>query len=301
MGPRDVRRWAAVAAALAVGAGTTTALTTARAQGGDVRYVALGDSFTAGPLIPHEVPDPPGCHRSDRNYPRLVAAWLGAPLRDVSCSGATTADLSGPQTVAGGPNPPQLDAVGADATVVTVGIGGNDIGFGEIVLGCLAPTPLGSPCQDRYVGPGGDQVSRRIAEAAPLVDTALAEIRRRAPGARVYVVGYPAILPDQGFGCWPSLPVAYADVPYLRDRQKELNAMLAARAAAGGAGFVDTYAASIGHDACAPPLVRWVEPVVPLSPAAPVHPNAAGMRATARAVVLALAETAAAGAVAGAG
>ena len=67
-------------------------------------------------------------------------------------------------------------------------------------------------------------------------------------------------------------------MPYLRDKEKELNAMLATQAAAAGATYVDVYTPSIGHDACQLPGVRWVEPMVPLSPAAPVHPNALGMQ-----------------------
>ena len=54
--------------------------------------------------------------------------------------------------------------------------------------------------------------------------------------------------------------------------------MLAAQAAAAGATYVDVYGPSLGHDACQLPGIRWVEPVVPLSPAAPVHPNALGMQ-----------------------
>ncbi|MGI8684614.1 MAG: hypothetical protein ACR2MO_05925 [Acidimicrobiales bacterium] len=84
------------------------------------------------------------------------------------------------------------------------------------------------------------------------------------------------------------MPFSPADVPYLRDKEKELNAMLADRASAAGAAYVDTYGPSIGHDACALPLVRWIEPVVPVFPAAPVHPNARGMRGTARAVAAAI-------------
>ena len=270
---------AAVLALLLAGTGTIAA----RAQG-EVRYVALGDSFTAGPLIPFQAGGPPGCLRSDANYPHLVAAAAGFALSDVSCSGATTADLLSPQAVAGGPNPAQLDAVGPDAGVVTVGIGGNDIGFAGIVQACIAVTPLGQPCQDRFTGSGGDEISRRIAAAAPRVGAVLAEARRRAPAARVLAVGYPAILPEYGAGCWPLMPIAFADVPYLRGKTKELNAMIAAQATAAGATYVDVYGPSIGRDACALPGVRWVEPVVPLAPAAPVHPNAAGMRGMAAVV-----------------
>ena len=255
---------------------------------GPEAYVALGDSFTAGPLIPVQQPNPIGCGRSDNNYPHLVARSRASALRDVSCSGAATPDLFVPQAVAGGPNPPQLDALHAGAQLVSVQIGGNDIGFVEILQRCAAVVPLGTPCQDHYVRGGVDELSRRIDATAPKVAAALAEIRRRAPLARVLVVGYPAILPETGPGCWPVLPIAPGDVPYLRDTEKRLNAMLARQAAAAGATYVDTYGPSIGRDACQLPGVRWVEPLVPLALAAPVHPNALGMQGMAAAVRAAL-------------
>ena len=252
------------------------------------RYVALGDSFTAGPFIPLQEPDPLGCWRSDHNYPHVLARAMGFVLRDVSCSGAETRDMHRPQTVFGGVNPPQLDALEPTADVVTVGIGGNDIGFSEILETCTSPVPMGAPCRDRYTAQGSDELSRRIADTADDVAGVLAEIRRRSPNARVLVVGYQSILPEQGPGCWPVMPITPEDVPYLRDKHKELNAMLAAQAAAGGATYVDTYGPSIGHDACALPGVRWVEPAVPMAPAAPVHPNAAGMAAVALVLQVAL-------------
>ena len=83
------------------------------------------------------------------------------------------------------------------------------------------------------------------------------------------------------------IPVADGDVPWLRSKQVELNPMIAAQVAANGATLVDAYAASRGHDACKLPLFRWLEPVVPLSPAAPIHPNLQGMLAIAKLVVAA--------------
>ncbi|MDP9402972.1 MAG: SGNH/GDSL hydrolase family protein [Actinomycetota bacterium] len=249
-------------------------------------YVALGDSYTAGPGIPFQKFRPAGCARSDHNYPHLLARRPGIPrLRDVSCSGAQTVHLTSPQRVAGGVNPPQLDALDAGTRLVTVGISGNDIGFAEILRNCFSPVPVGTPCQRRYVAGGQDRISARIAQTAPRVAAVIAAIHRRSPRARVLVVGYPSILPDRGPGCWPVMPVTAADVPYLRAKNIELNAMLAKQAAANGATFVDTYTPSVGHDACALPGRRWVEPVVPVSPAAPVHPNAAGMAGIARAVL----------------
>lgn len=206
----------------------------------------------------------------------------------MSCAGATTAHLFGPQAVAGGPAPPQLDAVGDGTEVVTLGIGGNGIGYGAIIEACVALLPTGRSCQGKFAGPAGDVVSQRIDATAPKARAAIAEIRRRAPAARVFVHGYPAILPEHDLGCWPFLPFALEDIAYLRGKHKELNAMIAASAVAEGATYVDVYGPSIGKDACALPGFRWVEQVVPLSPAAPVHPNAEGMRGMGAALAAAI-------------
>jgi lysophospholipase L1-like esterase len=249
-------------------------------------YVALGDSYTAGPVIPVQQTNPAGCLRSDHNYPHLVAAALGVrDFRDPSCSGAETEDMTAPQGVTPGPNPPQFDSLAATTELVTVGIGGNDIGFTEIIENCFAPTPTGHPCQDRYVVNGRDELRERIAATAPKVGAVLQGIRQRSPRARIFVVPYIAILPETGAGCWPQMPLAPEDVPYLRGIQKELNGMLAQQARANGARYVDAYTPSIGHDACQLPTARWVEPVVPNTPAAPVHPNLFGMQGYAAAVL----------------
>jgi hypothetical protein len=241
-------------------------------------YVSLGDSYTAGPLIPLQIA-PFGCLKSNNNYPHLTARNLGLVLRDPSCSGAETEDMEHPQNVdPDGPNPPQFDSLTTQTRIVTLQIGGNDIGFSSIGRDCASATSnQGTPCQDRYVHDGRDEISERIQATAPLVDAVLDGIRARSPHARVFVVNYAAILPDQGPGCWPQMPVTDGDVPYVRAKQKELNAMLASEAAANRARLVDWYTASIGHDACKPPVIRWVEPVVPVNAAAPLHPNLGGM------------------------
>ena len=250
-------------------------------------YVSLGDSYVAGPVIPLQI-KPWGCLKSDHNYAHLAAPELGLDLRDPSCSGAETEDMTQVQGVSPSPNPPQFDALAADTTLVTLGIGGNDIGFSSLAQDCFSTSPSGSPCRDKYVVNGVDEVSRRIANTAPKVAQVLQDIHTRAPNARVFVVNYPAILPDSGPGCYPQIPVADGDVAWLREKEKELNQMLADQAAANGAGLVDWYTASIGHDACKLPLIRWVEPVVPVNAAAPLHPNLGGMLGASELVTAAL-------------
>jgi lysophospholipase L1-like esterase len=245
------------------------------------RYTVLGDSYAAGPLIPAFLP-PFGCLKSSNNYGHLVQLRRRyAEFRDPSCSGAETEDMRNTQNVSPGPNPPQFNSLSPDNVLVTVQIGGNDIGFSSIAEDCVSVNPFGSPCKNQYTAGGVDQISQRIAETAPKVDAVLDDIRALSPNARVLVVNYSAIFPHTGNGCYPQMPVARGDVPYMRAKQEELNAMLAQQAAANGAGLVDVYAASVGHSACAAPGLRWVEPFVPANAAAPLHPNLLGMRAMA--------------------
>jgi lysophospholipase L1-like esterase len=254
-------------------------------------YVALGDSYAAGPLIPAQLP-PFGCLKSSSNYAHLAAPQLGLPLRDPSCSGAQTRHMTEPQGVTPGPNPPQFDSLDSKVKLVTLQIGGNDIGFSEITRNCASTTtPQGHPCQDRYVTAAGDEISQRIQAAAPKVAAVIQGIHARSPKATVYVVNYLPLLPEQPLvpgtpeGCWPQMPVAWADVPYLRDKEKELNQMLADQAAANNARVLDTYTLGLGHDACRPPALRWVEPLVPVNAAAPFHPNLGGMLAESQLLV----------------
>jgi lysophospholipase L1-like esterase len=261
---------------------------TARAQPPTGRYVALGDSYTSGPLIPTQVDL--NCVRSNRNYPALTAAAIGSSaFVDVSCGGATTNDIlnAGSGTL-GVPVPAQINAVTSATALVTIGIGGNDIGFSNIITTCAEASlssPFGTPCKNRYTAGGTDQLQARIAATAPKVAAVLQAVRTRAPSAKIAVVGYPTIVPDSGYGCWPVVPIAYGDVPYLRGVEKSLNAMLANTATANGATFVDTYTPSIGRDACQGSGTRWVEGLVPSNPAAPFHPNAAGERGMSVAVI----------------
>jgi hypothetical protein len=85
------------------------------------------------------------------------------------------------------------------------------------------------------------------------------------------------------------MAITEGDVPYVRAKQKELNAMVAAQSAANNVEVIDWYTASIGHDACQPPVIRWVEPAVPVNAAAPIHPNLGGMQGASNLLVAALA------------
>ncbi|MEU5539288.1 SGNH/GDSL hydrolase family protein [Streptomyces sp. NPDC020362] len=286
-GARGRRRIAVLGAALGgcalVAASTTPATAQPAGHGRDPAYVSLGDSYTSGPFIPRQVDA--DCARSDHNYPSLVAAQRHATaFKDVSCSGATTNEMWKPQ----GSNGPQLDALGRDTDLVTVQIGGNDVGFGSIIGTCArlgAQDPTGNPCERSYNALGYDRLALTVLETAPKIDRVLHAVHARAPHARVLLVGYPDLLPDDGSGCFPSVPFARKDFPYLRDTEKRLNLMLRLVAAWNRVEYVDTYRPTVGHDMCKAPADRWIEPLQPAAPAAPAHPNATGEAAMAQAVL----------------
>jgi len=281
---RHARIWAATAATAAAVLLLASPATAAAPTGG---YVSLGDSYTSGPLIPTQVDL--NCTRSNKNYPSLVAAAIGSrSFTDVSCGGATTNDMASAGTgELGGATAPQESALSASTALVTLGIGGNDIGFSGIIETCAEDSvsnPIGSPCKNEYDSGGTDQLLARINATAPKVATVLQQIHAISPNARVLVVGYPDILPTSGVGCWPTVPISWGDVPYLRSVELNLNSMLASTAAANGATYVDTYSSTIGHDACQSKSNRWIEGLIPGTSAAPFHPNATGEAAMARAV-----------------
>ncbi|MBW3608734.1 MAG: SGNH/GDSL hydrolase family protein [Actinobacteria bacterium] len=281
-----VRLFAALAATLA-----TAALAAGGAQAADRGpYVALGDSYTAAPLVPFQYGTPIGCGRSNRNYPSIVKAAIGVTVfRDESCSSATTEHMTEPQSVPGGTHAPQFDALSSDVRLVTIGIGGNDVGLvGAAVecvqLGLLAPT--GTACRSNFAKPdGGDRLVDQIAASAPKIAATLQGIHERAPQARVLIVGYPAVAPTDGRSCYPMVPLSADDLAYLDGMLRRTNAMIAEQAARNDAEYVDTYGESVGHDVCTLPPTRWFEGVVPTMPAYPVHPNALGEAGMARSVL----------------
>ena len=247
-------------------------------------YVALGDSFTSGPLVPQTLAAF-GCFRSTRNYPALLAEAMDVRrFTDVSCAGADTTDMRSPQPAGFAAVPPQLSALSAGTDLVTIGIGGNDFGlFGRLVATCpqlRASEPGGDPCRSYLAaaaGPAPLQVlDRTRARTADVLDA----VRRRAPEAEVLVVGYPRIAPPRGT-CTGVLPFAEGDYAFLDLVQRRLNAALRQAARSAHAGFVDTYRASRGHDACAGERA-WVNGQrTDTSRAQSYHPFGSYMRAVA--------------------
>jgi lysophospholipase L1-like esterase len=247
----------------------------AQATVSPLRYVALGDSYSAASgVLPPDPAAPPECLRSILNYPHVIAGATAAQLTDVTCGAADTNDYFESQYEG---VPPQLDALSKDTQLVTMTIGGNDSNvFIETVLTCGSLGVLslgqGSPCKDRYGSSFEDTIRNTT---YPSLVRALQAVRAKAPRARVAILGYPWIMPASG-GCFDKMPIAGGDVPYVHGIQATLNDAVRRAAAATGATYVNLNTVSTGHDACQPIGVRWVEPVLQGTNAVIVHPNALG-------------------------
>jgi lysophospholipase L1-like esterase len=216
-------------------------------------YVALGDSYTAGPLIP-DLDVAAGCFRSTNNYPALLAAQLQiSNFIDVSCSGADTTNMTSPQMTPLGMVPAQFDALSADTELVTVSIGGNDFSvFGQLVTVCpavRAEDADGAPCRAYFHADSGDVLPGYLRETRDLVDAVVTGIRDRSPAARIIVIGYPRIVPPHG-SCPDILPFADGDYRYVDSIERMLNGTLRHAAQSHHVTYINVYRASRGHDAC---------------------------------------------------
>jgi len=264
--------------ALAAGACATTPLAPPPFAS---KYVAMGSSFAAGPGIADYAEDPAGpCYRSTQNYGHQIARRRALTLADVGCSGGTTAHLLGPR----GAIPAQLDAVTADTRLVTITIGGNDLKYLTRLTSasCVAlaqasgiagdcPAIPAPPTEADYAG-----LAERMAKI-------VAEVRRRAPAARLVFVDYLAVLPAKG-GCLGT-PLAPSEADLDREIARRLAAITAKAAADGHAELIKASKLSVNHDACsaAPWMNGYPRPGTPVAGAA-YHPNAAGMTAIADAL-----------------
>jgi lysophospholipase L1-like esterase len=273
----------ALIAGLALAA--TAAVAKPPAEG--AHYVAMGSSYASGPGITRSADTPPTrCTRSADNYAHQIAARYRLNLTDVSCGGATTAHVLGPWNEL----PPQTDALRPDTALVTVTIGGNDVGF---VAGLFKGSCEGE-------GASATPFCRGMAQRAasitpPVIDAAAwsraeagltaiaAAVRTRSPKATLVFVDYLTVLPPRG-GC-TAVPLSPAAERQSRDTATRLARLTAKIAARSGALLVRASQMSMRHSACAAqPWMTGVMPPAGGGAFVPYHPNLAGMTAVADAI-----------------
>lgn len=222
----------------------------------DVDMVGLGDSYAAGVGSRSYDPDSGACQRSSYGYAAQDAARIGANLTFVACSGATTANVMADQ----------IDSVEAGTDVVTLTVGGNDIGFVPVLTECAQPF-WSSNCNGAI-----DTAEAKIRDELPgALDTVYSEISSRAPDATVVVTGYPHLF--MGEDCNAATFFSPAEEERLNATADLLNATIRAEAEEHGFTFVDPTDAFIGHAVCDDDA--WINGFSnPVSDS--YHPNAAG-------------------------
>lgn len=252
------------------------------AQDQVAEYVAMGSSFAAGPgLVPYAADAPARCARSNNNYARQLAALRGLSLADVSCSAASTSALLKPWNEV----PAQMDAVGPATRLVTVTIGGNDVGY---IGGLLAASCTQLAAQGRVPASRCRAVAPPTEADFAALDLSMREVaaavRARAPQAKLVFVDYLTVLPATGLCEAAPLPEEAAE--QARRTAARLLALTATVARETGALLLPAARLSAEHHACAADPWMWGYP----APAggAPYHPNAKAMAALAHALDQAL-------------
>lgn len=199
------------------------------------QYVALGDSYAAGNGTGW--PDLSlSCYRSSLAYAPLIAkARPNTSLSFRACSGAKTGDVTGGQTA----------ALSSSTDYVTLSIGGNDVGFVDLILSCVNSWDE-ILCRSTVA-----KVNTRIDTELPAkLDATYADIRGRAPGAKVMTVGYPKPF-GTNLSCSQASGVNSREAALLNDVAAHLDSVIKARSAAAGFTFIDPVPSFTGHDVCA--------------------------------------------------
>lgn len=234
---------------------------------GGERYVSFGDSFVSGPGI---APQRAGsCARSEKNFPTLVATRLDATaFTDISCGGATTANY----WTAQGDNPPQLDAVSPDTTLVTLGsMGGNDVNLVGLAVSCIS-----SDC----AGTVGDARYQAIDALVPTFQRIIEDVRDRAPDALQVAVGYGTYLPRNSCSTLKSLGITAQEANYLQGLIDHLSDTIEQVADEEGIAFADMREIpdAVHHTPCAEPDQQYLRGINTYDDGAPLHPSTLGMR-----------------------
>ncbi|HET6878383.1 MAG TPA: SGNH/GDSL hydrolase family protein [Jatrophihabitans sp.] len=243
---------AAAGAVVALLAGSTTAGASTA-----VRYVALGDSYSSGVGVGSYLAASGGCLRSAAAYPELWAkTHAHASFRSVACSGATTADV-----LAG-----QVGALGPRTTLVSISIGGNDVGFAKVMTDCVLYST--GTCTGEVTAAENDART----ELPAALDQVYAAIRDRAPHAHVVVLGYPRLY---HVGLWYCIGLSDTARAKINEGADVLDSVIAAAAERAGFTFADVRDRfGAGHEIC--DGSSWLHSVDWDDMAQSYHPTASG-------------------------
>lgn len=194
-----------------------------------VHYVALGDSYSSGV----GAGDTSGsCDQSPNAYPSLwAAANAPASFSFEACSGATTTDVINSQ----------LGPLNSSTTLVSVTIGGNDVGFSSIMETCVLSST--SSCENAVAK--AEQYANTTLPGN--LDRLFADIKADAPNARVAVLDYPDFYDLSVPVC---IGLSSGDHQALDNGINDLDGVIATAASAYGFRFSDVRGQFSGHELC---------------------------------------------------
>jgi lysophospholipase L1-like esterase len=246
-------RFGRVFAALAVAATLAAALAGAGSAAGTT-YAALGDSYSSGVGTGSYALDS-ACKRSVYAYPYLwTQKHAGTGLAFVACSGAKTSDVLSTQ----------IQAVTSATTLVTMTIGGNDIGFANLIYQCTL-----SNCSAAL-----DSTRANLeATLGAALDRVYTTVKSRAAiGAKVVVLGYPRVF--SGASCFGSLGISSTEETKANQLSDALDGLIATHARTDGVTYESAISAFTGHVVCSPSA--WLNGLNLFNTGESYHPNRVG-------------------------
>jgi hypothetical protein len=231
--------------------GLTTAAAPAVASADD--YVALGDSFSSG-VGTNSYTLSSSCRRGVYAYPWLVAQQRpNTSLTFVACSGAKTTDVMANQ----------IQSVTSGTDIVTMTIGGNDVGFSNLIVQCT----LGE-CSNAL-----DNTRASLGTVlGPRLDTVYSAIRSRTLTASVVVLGYPRIFSSAG--CFGTLGISATERTKANQLADALSQLTSERAAAAGFTYRSAIVPFTGHAVCSGSA--WLNGLNLFNTGESYHPNRNG-------------------------
>lgn len=205
------------------------------------------------------------CHRHRRAYPNQIRERLGLPWQSaifVACSSATTENIGvagvgfGPRAQYANTSPPgvhggqtQLENVakfaeGGSPDLITIGIGGNDAKFSEIVKECIASTCTEPDFASRTISSVNGTMFRNVRDT-------LKGLRAAYPGATIVAFGYPSVVDDPNNTCARAFRVGADELAWIKDTLlPTVNDAVKDAATEAGVVYVDVTAATAGHGVC---------------------------------------------------
>jgi lysophospholipase L1-like esterase len=219
-----------------------------------VNYVALGDSYSSGVGAGSESGS---CDQSPNAYPALwAAANSAASFTFAACSGATTSDVISSQ----------LSALSSSTTLVSITIGGNDVGFSSIMETCVLDST--SSCENAVAS--AEQYANTTLPGD--LDTMLSDIHADAPNAKIIVLDYPDFY---DLSVWLCLGLSSGDHQALDNGINDLDGVIQTAAADNDDTFADVRGEFSGHELCDD--AGWLNSItLPIGDS--YHPTATGQK-----------------------